>query len=166
MKIFKKLLFFFILVIIIILSVYYYNNWSVNKRNQEKNDLITRISEFNILDEDLDESLVDKYKELFIEKRDLFLENPDSLSIFNNLLDMGIYKQLVGDYYGAEEIWLYASTLFSESPALNGNLAHLYKYFIHDFNKAEEFYLKALEVAGVNHYTHFHELYGLYRYQL
>jgi len=121
------------------------------------------------MDKSIDQDTIDRYYEAFNKNKDFFLNNQGDPIAFQALVSMGLYKQLVGDYNGAEEIWLYNYNLDSNSSVLNGNLAHLYQYYLKNYPKAEEFYLKTLEakdLAGANHYTYLSELYDLYHLNL
>lgn len=68
--------------------------------------------------------------------------NQDS---FNDWIDLGLYRKLLGDYEGARQAWEYASLLRPQSPASFSNLGILYGYYLKDAPKAEKSFLKAIE---------------------
>lgn len=61
--------------------------------------------------------------------------------------DLGIYRKQLGDYEGAEEIWIYLTKAAPQVPDAYINLGDLYMYYVHDNAKAEPMFLKVVEVA-------------------
>ncbi len=64
---------------------------------------------------------------------------------FNDWIDLGLYRKLLGDYEGARQAWEYASLLRPQSPASFSNLGILYGYYLKDAPKAEKSFLRAIE---------------------
>ena len=166
----KKILLIILIVILIVVILLFFLVLKNNKNTEERETIINSMVNFKIVNQELDKISKDKYEESFIKNKNKFIKNINTAENFQSLLQMGLIKQLVGDYKGAEEIWLYAYDLNLESYVLNGNLAHLYQYFIYDYEKSEKYYLQALNFkvigATANHYTYFSELYDLYRYRI
>jgi tetratricopeptide (TPR) repeat protein len=158
-----------LLIAILVIGAVY---WFSDQKGEEvqKKDLIASMTEFKALDKDLDPDSVDRYYEDFTVNKNFFLENLANPALaFQSLNKMALYKKLVADYWGAEEIWLYTADLEPNSYLINGNLANIYHYSLPDYPKAETYYLKALGVENIasgNHYTYFSDLYTLYRFQM
>jgi len=80
-------------------------------------------------------------------------------------IDIGLYKKVLGDYRGAENAWRNSVSLAANPGLAYGNLANLYFYNLKEFDKAEEYYLKAIEITP-SAYTYREGLADLYRYEL
>jgi Tfp pilus assembly protein PilF len=76
-------------------------------------------------------------------------------------LVLGLRRQEIADYEGAREIYDYVTRLLPSDSTAYINLGNLYHYYLKDFPKAEQYFLKALErdrkVALV--YLNLHDLY-------
>ncbi|MDP2705262.1 MAG: hypothetical protein U1D31_01635 [Patescibacteria group bacterium] len=70
-------------------------------------------------------------------------------------IEIGLYWKLLENYTNAEAAWLYATKLTPGDYVTLGNLGVLYGYYIHDFAKAEEYFLKALEQGPEQTYLYF-----------
>ncbi len=66
-------------------------------------------------------------------------------NLFNEWLDLGLFRKSIEDYEGAREAWEYASTIRPENSLSFGNLGVLYGYYLQNPTLAEKNYLKALE---------------------
>ncbi len=90
--------------------------------------------------------------------RETLSKNPNDYSAWMNL---ALQYKSAGDYEGAREIWEYISRIYtSEGTALH-NMGDLYHHFLNDFAKAEQYYLRSIDVnkaVGMN-YMALHELY-------
>ena len=86
--------------------------------------------------------------------------NPD---LFNDWLDLGIYRQNIGDYEAAKECWEYAGKIRPNNSTSFQNLGYLYGYYLKDNKKAEENYLKALANGPEQVYI-YRNTYEFYRY--
>lgn len=160
---------FLLFVIILIGSILYFSYPYIKNKieGKKEEDLITRITSFQIMDPAMDKESADSYQQAFNKRKDFFLANIGKEETFYALIDMGVYKEAVDDYKGAEEVWLYVREMVPVSYVVNGNLARLYHHNLNDYTKAEQFYLKALEPSDViNPYLYYNGLYELYRYKL
>lgn len=81
------------------------------------------------------------------------LEN--SAVLVSEWIELGNYRKLIGDYDAAIEIWRYASGLNPENHVLLNNIANLYSGYLRDYQKAEEYYLKAINAAPNLPYPYF-----------
>src|SRR3989344_3314121 len=146
---------------------YYSRYFEKRETVSPDSDRISRILEFNIKDQSLDNETADRYFRVFNQKKKFFLDHFGQAEVFYAVLDIGIYKQAVQDYQGAEEAWLYAREAEPNSYVVNGNLAYLYHHYLNDYQKAEEYYLLALAPTDViNSYNYYNGLYELYHYKL
>lgn len=83
-----------------------------------------------------------KFTDLFNETVGKIKEHPDSFLAWMNI---GIIKNLFGDYKGAEEAWLYATLISPDQNRSLMNLADLYMNKVKDVAKAEWAYRKSIE---------------------
>jgi len=81
----------------------------------------------------------------------------------NSWLELASYRRLIGDYMGAEEIWLFMTKKWPTDEVPYINLGDLYHLYTPDFSKAEEYYLKALDMDAFSMeiYVKIHEFYTL-----
>lgn len=160
----KKIIIVLVLLVIIAAGVFYY--WRVMAPRQQADTeaaLVARMMQFEVKDSKLDQKTVDQYFKAFDENRQFFASHQNSLESFSALVRMALMKQLAGDYQGAEEIFLYTHRLSPKSYIINGNLGHLYLYYLKDYKKAEEYYQQAVANAQRgNLYTYYAEMYDLY----
>lgn len=70
-------------------------------------------------------------------------------------LQLGILRKAAGDYDGAVEAWEFAGLLRPQSAISFLNLADLYGYYIHDNQKAEESFSKAISAEPQNSFPYF-----------
>ena len=72
-------------------------------------------------------------------------------------LNLAIYRKMLSDYKGAEEIWIYLTKILKEPSYVYANLADLYGYFLKDPVKAEGYFKDAirLETTNIEYYTQF-----------
>ena len=70
-------------------------------------------------------------------------------------IEIGLYWKLLENYTQAESAWLYATKLTPGDYVTLGNLGVLYTYYVHDYAKAEEYFLKALEQGPEQTYLYF-----------
>lgn len=66
-------------------------------------------------------------------------------NLFNQWLELGIYRKMVNDYEGAKEVWEYANAIRPQNSISFNNLGDLYGYYLKDYIKAEQNFLKAIE---------------------
>lgn len=61
--------------------------------------------------------------------------------------NLAIYRKMLNDYKGAEEIWIYLTKILKEPSYVFVNLGDLYGYYLRDSAKAEINFLRAVEVS-------------------
>lgn len=66
---------------------------------------------------------------------------------FNNWLDLAIQYKIIEDYEGARDVWEFLNILFPGNSISFRNLADLYGYYLDNQQKAEENFLKAIEIS-------------------
>jgi tetratricopeptide (TPR) repeat protein len=67
-------------------------------------------------------------------------------SFFSNWIELGLYRKSIGDYIGARDIWEFLSVTSPQNSVSFRNLGDLYSYYLVDKQKAEENFLKAIEI--------------------
>jgi len=83
---------------------------------------------------------------------------------YDRWINIGLLKKRMGDIDGAKEAWLEAISKDPNQHHSYGNLANLYFYDYKEYEKAEEYFLKALDInKGKGYYM---GLADLYRYKL
>jgi tetratricopeptide (TPR) repeat protein len=70
-------------------------------------------------------------------------------------IEIGSYWRMIEDFPKAEAAWIYATKLEPANSVPLGNLGFLFGYLIHDNVKAEQYFLKAIEVAPNEGYPYF-----------
>jgi tetratricopeptide (TPR) repeat protein len=83
-------------------------------------------------------------------------------SSFEKWLMLGNLRNQIQDYVGAEEIYEYLTIVKTDSSVPFVNIGNVNHYHLKDFEKAEENYLKAIEISP-NEETAYIELHTLYR---
>jgi len=142
---------------------YYFWIYQPDQQRTQSDNQFAQMVAFEVKDPTIPRDVQDKYFETFDVARTYFTAHQHDLLAYDALLKMGLIKQLVGDYTGAEQIFLYVYDLQTDGYILNGNLGHLYLYYLKDYPKAEKFYLKAISSArGNNLYSYYTEMYDLY----
>lgn len=71
-------------------------------------------------------------------------DNPTS---YDSWIDLGIYRKMLNDYVGAEEIWVYLTKVAPSKPDAYLNLGDLYAYYLRDNAKAEKYFLIVQDVS-------------------
>ncbi len=69
------------------------------------------------------------------------------VNYFNGWIELGLQYKIIGDYDGARDSWEYASAIRQSSGLPHRNLGDLYGYYLKDSTKAEENFLKAIELS-------------------
>ncbi len=80
------------------------------------------------------------------------------------LVNIGNVYRDAGDYARAETSWLLAHRIQPGAFVPLGNLGELYFRYVKDYQKAEEYYLKAVQIKSDYLDTFYYELYQLYRF--
>lgn len=65
---------------------------------------------------------------------------------YQDWIYLGLYRQILGDYEGALQVWRYATFLAPSEEVAFLNLANLYATNLKDYAQAESYYQKALEI--------------------
>ena len=129
-----------------------------------QSELVESMLSFKVVAQSLDQKSIDGYQKLFDAGAEYFkghIGEPVSVSALNK---MGLAKQLVGDYKGAEEIFLYAYNLDPNSFIVSGNLANLYHYYLNEFDKAVPYYVTAIDKAvGTNRFSLYSNFIDMHR---
>lgn len=117
--------------------------------------IISNVEELNIPAPDLNRPIVVTATDLSGTAKQIAVENiktlieklkKDAVS-FDDWLNLGAHRKLIGDYEGAIEVWEYVSKVSPTSSTSFSNLADLYAYYIKDNTKAEQNFLKAIEIS-------------------
>lgn len=84
-------------------------------------------------------------------------------SVYENLLELASYRKLIGDYVGAEEVWMYMTKIYPNARQPYEALGNLYHFYTKEFLKAESAMKKAIENEPVYPYSYVNlfELYTL-----
>jgi len=90
----------------------------------------------------------------------LLKEKPESIGDWQVL---GIYLKAVGDYRGAEEVWVFVTRKWPSDVVAYNNLGELYKENLKDYPKAEVFYKTAV-AKRVDYIQGYVSLSDLYRH--
>ncbi|WP_139227461.1 tetratricopeptide repeat-containing sensor histidine kinase [Sphingobacterium wenxiniae] len=112
----------------------------------------------------LDRGISDSAFLAFSQAKDLFIEAGDSLNTANCLINMAITQKEQGDYYGAQETSLQASTYLDESNPehriyLSSNYNNLASAtdFLKDYKNAISFYNSAIMFSNDTILTHIYK---------
>ena len=94
---------------------------------------------------------VDKYKAELIRLRGVLEKNPLNVDAW---MGVGNIKNFFGNYDGARDAWEYTGYLNDGNSVVYYNLGNLYGSYLKDYKKAEENFLKAIELENrnVNYY--------------
>jgi hypothetical protein len=87
--------------------------------------------------------IVESYKEELAELATELSENPFD---FDNWVRVGVLKKFFRNFEGARQVWEYANIIAPVNSVAHSNLGDLYGFYLNEFEKAEENYLKAIEV--------------------
>jgi len=78
--------------------------------------------------------------------------DPNSVS---DWIELGLNRKMLDDHEGSKQAWEYAKLVSPKNFVVRGNLGDLYAYYLRDNQKAEENYLKALELGPSQIYLYF-----------
>ena len=85
--------------------------------------------------------------------------------VYVRWINIGILKKRFMDHSSAEEAWQTAISYNPDQSLAFGNLADLYLFNLGEYEKAEKYYLKVLDMRPDN-YTYYIGLVSLYRYNM
>ena len=99
----------------------------------------------------LSEESAGKAREYIIASENALKADPD---IYEDWLNLALYRKLIGDYEAAREIWEYLTKIRPFAAVSYHNLGNLYAYELNEPDKAEPYYLKAIELepSGIQWY--------------
>lgn len=164
-KFFKYLLIFSAIILIAVFSYVAWVNYSYNKISHQV--LKTKVDEKS-LPADLLEKYINKARVLEYAaeeslKKPIAKKTEEELNNgFKVWWQLGMVRKMLNDYSGAAEAWEQASKIAPENSAPVANLADLYTYFLKDYVKAEEMYLKTVNLfPSVDNYRNFADFYRI-----
>jgi tetratricopeptide (TPR) repeat protein len=111
-------------------------------------DLSKPIKFYNNLGAEFERLMTDKIEA----SRRLLREDP---TLFRSWMELASNYKNIEDFKSAEEAWYYAHLMIPDNAVALGNLANLYGYYLKDSARAEEYYMKAISVAGSMEYLFF-----------
>jgi len=160
---FKKQYIFIVIIIILAgaTAYFYLTEFYFNGKVPEEQKVYTAIDFPNAL-ETMTEDILEKSLEDLNEQYQK-LEEDDHIYI--RWINIGILKKRLNDFEGTEEAWQNAILYNSDQSLAFGNLADLYLFNLQEYEKAEEYYLKVLNMRQDN-YTYYIGLVSLYRYNM
>ncbi|OGZ42263.1 MAG: hypothetical protein A3C80_00305 [Candidatus Ryanbacteria bacterium RIFCSPHIGHO2_02_FULL_45_43] len=139
---------------------------AVNTEAVSENILPPIPSDFDVIDQDTAElkgELREKYTALF---DDIVRKIREGSANENDWLDLGSVKYTFGDYKGAESAWLYVLKLDPFRAVAYADLAQLYWHKLPNYPKAEEMFLKYIDININSNFAlpAYKDLSDLYRY--
>lgn len=133
----KKILTFIVLLIVLIIIGLVVKNTKT---------VIPNMPDFEkeiIFDQDIPDDAKDRLKKKIEEARVGLRQDQNNVDMW---LSLAIQKNTAGDYYGAEEIWLFVGEqLAPENATSYENLGTLYHSKIKNYEKAEYYYLQTIQ---------------------
>ena len=145
-----------VVLLLLIVAVGYYL-WPEQQSESEISDLL----EFTVMNDDLSSDLRERYLNQFNLSKQAIEKDPN---YFDAWLQIGRIKKDIGDYRGAEAVWLKLGEMSPKNSTSFANLADLYANFIKDHDKAQQSYRVAIknslgESRNIIFYRNFHEFY-------
>lgn len=110
----------------------------------------------------LSEENAKKAKEYITATQTTLKGDPD---LYQEWLSLALYRKLIGDYEAAKEIWEYVTKIRPSAAVSYHNLGNLYVYELNQPDKAEPYYLKAIELepSGIQWYLSASEYYRYFK---
>lgn len=138
----------------------------------DKNDDISNIdpSQYLVFEpqkDDLSQYQEERMFETFSIAKDMIEKNGDNYSSDKNFyawLDIAGAQKTIGDYQRASLVWQWFTQAYPGNSISPANLADLYKTFIEDKEKSEEYYKIALE-REKHDFQLYYGFFELYRYK-
>ncbi|OGY44911.1 MAG: hypothetical protein A2729_03975 [Candidatus Buchananbacteria bacterium RIFCSPHIGHO2_01_FULL_39_14] len=127
-----------IIVLLVVVGLLGYYFWP----KTQPQDQLEKFFEFKIVKTDLTDWEKDKFTKEFMATKDALRLDPEGFQIWLNL---GWVKKAVGDYRGAEEIWLYVNKTWPLNSVSFNNLGDLYANFMNEYDKAEAMFKVAIQ---------------------
>jgi len=115
-----------------------------------KGEKITEIGNDKFIKK-IPEEIVMEYKKKLEEWEAVLKKNPMDVDAW---ISIGMIKKFFNNYAGARDAWEYAKYLNDGNSVVYYNLGNLYGSYLKDYKKAEENFLKAIELEdkNVNYY--------------
>jgi tetratricopeptide (TPR) repeat protein len=85
---------------------------------------------------------IEKYKKELTTLKDSLVKEPNN---FDEWVQVGMIKKIFNNYSGARDAWEYACIVAPKNSIAYFNLGGLYGSYLHEFEKAELNYLRAIE---------------------
>jgi len=160
---FKKQYIFIALVIILAgaTAYFYLDKYYFNPIEPEEQKIYTAADFPNAL-ETMTEDILEKSLE---DLNHQYAKIQKDSYVYIRWINIGILKKRLNDFEGTEEAWQTAISYNPDQSLAFGNLADLYLFNLQEYEKAEEYYLKVLNMRSDN-YTYYIGLVSLYRYNM
>jgi len=152
-------------------SSYWRNNTSQGSEGEFQ--VLENLQEFEIRNENMDEELKEGYYEIFQRERKALqaaIEEYDRLGsesrayLYWPVMNLGMVHKNVGDYEKAESAFFFAMDLQPNAHLPYGQLGELYFRDMQEYDKAQEYYEKAIEIESDYIGQYYGELYEVVRY--
>ena len=158
----KKIIFIALIVILAGATAYFYlDKYYFNPIEPVEQKIYTAVDFPNAL-ETMTEDILEKSLEDLNEQYQKLQEDD---YVYIRWINIGIFKKRLNDFEGTEDAWQTAISYNPDQSLAFGNLADLYLFNLGQYEKAEEYYLKVLNMRQDN-YTYYIGLVSLYRYNM
>ena len=159
---FKKQYIWIALIIILAgaTAYFYLSNFYYNQEPEEQK-IYTTADFPNALETMTEDILKDTLEELNLQ----YVKIQEDSYVYIRWINIGILKKRLSDYSGTEEAWQNAISYNPDLALAFGNLADFYLFDLGQYEKAEEYYLKVLNMEPSN-YAYYIGLVSLYRYNM
>jgi len=128
---------------------------------QVKEALIIDQEKFKMAD-GVDQVMLQNKIDELIAQKDVVLSDTHNAVTWYKFAQM---KEFLNDHQGAAQAWEISYNLKPNDFRTSSNLGNIYQYFIKDFEKAEFYYLKSLEVK-IDMASAYHGLMDLYQFNM
>lgn len=118
-----------------------------NTKQEEKLAMPDLARPIVITDKKIGEGEAKKAKESIIASQNALKEDSDN---YQQWLNLALQRKAIGDYEAALEIWKYVTKIRPLSGLAYNNLGNLHIYEFQEVDKAEPYYLKAIELEPNN----------------
>ncbi|QQG46630.1 MAG: tetratricopeptide repeat protein [Candidatus Niyogibacteria bacterium] len=104
----------------------------------------------------------ERRQQLILDIQEVSLMLKGNYNYLQGWLQLGILRKSAGDYEGAIEAWSFAGIIRPNIATSFLNSADLYAYYIHNNQKAEESFSKAIQAEPKNGFVYY-QMAGFYR---
>ena len=158
----KQYIFIAIIIILAGLTAYFYlTEFYFNQGEPEEQKIYIAADFPNALETMTEDILEKSLEELNLQYQKIKEDD----HVYIRWINIGILKKRLNDLEGAEESWQTAIAYNPDQSLAFGNLADLYLFNLGEYEKAEEYYLKVLNMRSDN-YAYYIGLATLYRYNM